>query len=298
MAKSAASIKPWVRTIVIFPAFLLVLGIFELMAYAIQGLDPVKDHLHTTTFQETVGALFTMMGTVLIVWIFSRFIDRIKFHELGFNPKGIKQQLLIGFAVGFLLIGLGFITLIFFQQIQWKDTNLVWGDLLLEICLFVMVAFSEELLLRGYVLNNLMQSVSRVWALILSSLMFALVHILNPNFTWLGFFNILLAGILLGLPYLHTRQLWFPIALHFSWNFFQGPIFGFSVSGHEMYSLISQTRSADTIWNGGTFGFEGSLLCAFIQVILIGALWWYYHQKEVPGSETVVREIITDVEVN
>lgn len=298
MVQSNASIKPWVRTILIFPAFLIVVGIFELIGYAVQGMDPVKDHLHKTPVQLTVGALFSLMGTVLIVWLFSRFIDKIKFQELGFNPKGIKHQLLAGFSVGFLLISVGFMTLLFFQQIQWKDTNLVLTDLLLGICLFVMVAFSEELLLRGYVLNNLMQSVNRGWALVISSFMFSFVHILNPNFTWFGFINILLAGMLLGLPYLYTRQLWFPIALHFSWNFFQGPVFGFNVSGQETHSLINQTRLADTIWNGGTFGFEGSLLCAVIQVIIIGALWWYYHQREVTSPQTIVTEVFAEAEVN
>jgi len=84
-----------------------------------------------------------------------------------------------------------------------------------------------------------------------------------------------------------------PIALHFSWNFFQGTIFGFSVSGNAEYSLITQTRTADTIWNGGEFGFEGSLLAVIFLTLAIAGLALYYHRKEqLVLSTTVVESII------
>ncbi|MGE5429040.1 MAG: lysostaphin resistance A-like protein, partial [Methylococcaceae bacterium] len=218
------SVKPWLRTIIILPAFLFIVGFFQFIAFVVQGLDISKDQLHQTPLQETIIALFTLMGTLLLVWFFSHFIDKIKFQELGFNPKGAIEKMAVGMSVGILVISIGFTTLLFFQQIQWKDTHFVFTDLLTEVLLFSFVAFSEELLSRGYVLNNLMQSLSRKWALAISAFMFSFIHILNPNFSWLGFLNIFLAGILLGLPYIYTRQLWLPIGLHLSWNFFQGPI--------------------------------------------------------------------------
>lgn len=297
MIQSGTFIKPWVRTVILLPAFLFIVGLFQGIGYIIHGLDPMEN-AHKTPFHDVIDALFTLMGTVLVVWLFSHFIDKIKFRNLGFNPKGSMQQLIAGFILGVLPLSFGFITLNLFQEIHWQDTNLIVVNLFAGICLFILVALSEEILFRGYVLNNLMQSMSRGWALIISSFMFSFIHIINPNFSWFGFINILLAGVLIGLPYLYTKQLWFPIAVHFSWNFFQGPIFGFNVSGQETYSLIIQSRSADTIWNGGTFGFEGSLLCTIIQVIIIGGLWWYYHKKEVADSETVVIEGIAEAEFN
>lgn len=306
MKESGSIVKPWVRTIIILPAFLFIGGLFQFIGFAVQGSDLVKDHFskspvqqiqhikdpfYESPVQQTIGAIFTLMGTALVVWLFSHFIDKVKFKKLGFTLKRATKQIIGGTVIGFLIISIGFILLIFFEQIIWKDTSLLPLDLVIEICLFVLVAISEELLFRGYILNNWMQSVSRGWALIISSFMFSFIHILNPNFSWIGFCNILMAGMLLGLPYLYTRQLWFPIALHFSWNFFQGAVYGFNVSGQEITSLIHQSRSADTIWNGGKFGFEGSLFCILIQGIAIGGLWWYYHQKEVANSEKVVPEI-------
>lgn len=295
MKESHTLVKPWVRTILILPAFLIIVGFFTYIAFALQGLHITKDHLQLLPLQETIVELFDLMGTVLTVWLFSHFIDKIKFQALGFNVKAAVPQIVAGFFLGVLILSIGFFFLVYLQQIHWQSTRLGLPDLVTEVFLFLMVAFSEELLSRGYVLNNLMQSMNKTQALMVSALMFAFVHILNPNFSWVGFINIFLAGVLLGLPYIYTRQLWLPIAMHFSWNFFQGPIFGFNVSGNEMYSLITQSRTADTLWNGGKFGFEGSLFCTILQVIIIGGLWWYYHQKEIDRSEVVVSEIITEV---
>ena len=189
------------------------------------------------------------------------------------------MESLVGLGLGALMLAGGFSALVFLQEIQWSGTNVDLSNILSGVALFVLVALSEELLLRGYVLNNLIKSMHRIIALAISSIMFMLIHILNSNSSWIGFLNIFLAGILLGLPYIYTKSLWLPIALHFSWNFFQGIIFGFNVSGHVTYSLFTQSRTADTIWNGGKFGFEGSVLSIIFQIVAILALWWYYSKR-------------------
>jgi len=193
------------------------------------------------------------------------------------RPK--SNETLFGLGLGALIIATGFVTLVSIREINWLGLKLEVDNIFLGFGLFVLVALAEELLLRGYVLNNLMKSMNRLIALAVSAVMFSLIHVFNSNFSWIGFWNLLLAGILLGLPYIYTKSLWFPIALHFSWNFFQGIIFGFNVSGHVTYSLFTQSRTADTIWNGGKFGFEGSVLSLVFQIIAILALWWYYSKR-------------------
>ena len=234
--------------------------------------------------------MFTLVGTFSVIGIFRRFIDRESFRSMGFYPKGVRKEVILGLGLGALIMAAGFASLVFLNEIQWTGTNVVPGNLLLGVCLFVLVAFTEELFLRGYILNNLMKSMNRMVALLISSVFFSLLHIMNPSFSWFSFLNILLAGILLGLPYIYTKSLWLPIALHFSWNFFQGTIFGFNVSGQTTYSLFTQSRVADSIWNGGKFGFEGSALSVVFQIIAITGLWWYYSKKEaksVKEEETI-----------
>jgi membrane protease YdiL (CAAX protease family) len=279
-AKTSGKIKPWARTLLILPAFIFVFALFQLFGYLVLGLHTSDIHLQKTPLQETVVALFNLIGTFTVIGIFRRFIDKERFRSMGFYPKGFRKEVILGLGLGALIMATGFASLVFLNEIQWTGTNVVQGNILLGICFFVFVAFSEELFLRGYILNNLMKSTHRMVALLISSVFFSLLHILNPDFSWFSFLNILLAGIFLGLPYIYTKSLWLPIALHFSWNFFQGTIFGFNVSGQVTYSLFTQSRVTDNFWNGGKFGFEGSALSVIFQLVAIFGLWWYYSKKE------------------
>lgn len=278
--RTSGRVKPWARTLLILPAFFVVLSVCQLLGYLVLGLKFSDIHLQKTPLQEIVVAIFTLIGTFTLIGIFRRFIDKESFRSLGFYPKRYTQETILGLGLGALLIATGFASLVFLNEIQWTGTNFVPENILSGICLFVFVAFYEELFLRGYILNNLMKSMNRMVALLISSVFFSMLHIFNPNFTWFSFLNILLAGILLGLPYIYTKSLWLPISLHFSWNFFQGTIFGFNVSGQTTYSLFTQSRVSDNFWNGGKFGFEGSALSVLFQIIAISGLWLYYSKKD------------------
>ena len=298
--QTSDSVKPWIRTLLILPAFLIIGGLFQLAGYLVLGLDPSNYHLEKNPVQEIVIALFTLGGTIVTVGIFRRFIDQETFQSMGFYLNGYRKESIAGLGIGALIMATGFSALVFFKEIQWTGTNVDLSNILLGVVLFVLVALSEELLLRGYVLNNLMKSMHRMAALLVSSVFFSLLHIFNANFSWIGFCNIILAGILLGLPYIYTKSLWLPIALHFSWNFFQGIIFGFNVSGHVTYSLLTQSRTADNIWNGGKFGFEGSALSLVFQAIAIFFLWRYYSKKSELKIETVIPTTIppTNIQID
>lgn len=172
-----------------------------------------------------------------------------------------------------------FFLLLLTNQIQFIQIKLSLNELILNCAIFILVAFTEEIFVRGYILNNLMGSINKFLALIISSVIFAIMHLANPNINLTSFTNLILAGILLGLPCIYRRNLWPSIAFHFSWNFFQGSIFGFNVSGLNGYSVITQMRRDDTIWNGGSFGFEGSVLAIIIQIICALALYFYFSKK-------------------
>lgn len=123
-------------------------------------------------------------------------------------------------------------------------------------------------MVRGYVLINLMDSMNKYIALVLSSLLFSAMHLMNANMSLVPAINIFLAGILLGIYFIHKGNLWFPIGMHFTWNFFQGPIFGFEVSGHITNSIIVQEIAGHELLTGGKFGFEGSLIATVAMIVL------------------------------
>lgn len=239
-------------------------------------------------FQETSGqklviSLTTMFATFLTVWLFRTYLDKKSFISLGFWSVPNKHYL-YGIIFGFTSIFFGFSTLLIAKSISYASLRFSSGNLLYSMLSFIFVAFSEEVFIRGYMLSNLLSSLNRWVALIISSMIFGIMHLANPHIEWISIINLFIAGILIGLPYLYTKNLWFSIAFHFSWNFFQGTVFGFNVSGISGYSVISQKTHGNTIWNGGNFGFEGSITCIIIQIICIIILYFLFSQgKEVRG---------------
>ena len=275
----SSSSKGWERPVLILIPFLIIAAVFQMVGFVILGLDPNNIQLPRTPLQELIITLFTLSGTIVVVYLFRWYVDNESFRSLGFYRKGIWKELIMGLWLGAVLIATGFFVLILKDEIQWTGTNADPVNILLGFLIFASVAFGEELLFRGYILNNLMKSMPGVFALIICSVSFSLLHVINPGYTWFSFWNLTIAGMLLGLPYIFTKSLWLPMALHFSWNFFQGTIFGFNVSGNTTYSLIEQSRLTDNLWNGGKFGFEGSVLSIVLQFISLMGLWWYYHRK-------------------
>ena len=95
---------------------------------------------------------------------------------------------------------------------------------------------------------------------------------------WFSYTSLFSAGILLGATYIYTKNLWFPIAIHFSWNFFQS-IYGFKVSGQNTYSVFNFDITQNNRLNGGDFGFEGSYFSLIAEVLLIIGIFYYYRRK-------------------
>jgi membrane protease YdiL (CAAX protease family) len=225
-------------------------------------------------------AFFGFMGMLAIAWIFRRFIDGKTFKSLGFGFSEYKKDFLIGLLFGFVLIASGFVILLILGNLSISDTNFNIPLLFGYVLLFTIGSLNEEIMIRGYILTNFCDSMNKYIALIVSSLLFAIMHLANANVTVLSFVNIFLAGILLGIYYIHKRNLWFPISLHFSWNFFQGPIFGFEVSGVDVTGVIIQDIQGPDLITGGTFGFEGSIIATLLMVISIVLLHYRYQEEK------------------
>ena len=208
-------------------------------------------------------------------------IHRLPFSQLGLSLRGSWADLGAGmlFAVALYAVGFGLSLLLGIMEVT--DVHAHFSDLIASFVLFLFVALFEEVLTRGFLLGRMLDyGMNRFVALFFSSLAFSSLHFANPNFTWLPFINILLAGVLLGASYLYTRNLCFPIALHWFWNWLQGPVLGYEVSGTYLCDsvLAIQPKGSD-VWSGGSFGFEGSLLCTILMCIGIAIIIGYYESK-------------------
>jgi len=124
------------------------------------------------------------------------------------------------------------------------------------------------------------------WALILTAALFAFLHTQNNYVTILSVVNLFIAGLVLGVNYIYTKNLWFAIFFHFGWNFFQGSVLGYKVSGIETgSSIMQQSLVGSATLNGGSFGFEGSIICTVLLSLMLLIFAWRFSRKIVYTSE-------------
>lgn len=218
-------------------------------------------------FYFVLSETLMLIGIFLSVWIVWHFRG-VSLTGLGRSLAIRKKDLLSGISLAIVLYAVGFGVSLLAGAIEIAGVVFNPSSLLISFVFFLLVAITEEFALRGFVLERMLQGgVNKFWALFLSATLFSLVHIANPNFDFLSFINILLAGILLGSSYIYTRNLCFPIALHWFWNWIQGPVLGYEVSGNKFCDgLLTLYLPETNLINGGAFGFEGSILCTVLMV--------------------------------
>ena len=211
----------------------------------------------------------SMLLAVLTAAIPMLRFERRPFSDLGLSLKGHVKGLWYGFLMAILLYLFGFGISFVLGEIEVTGFQFKPLDLLGSWVFFLLVALFEEILMRGYILGRLLHTtMNKFLALFVSAALFAFMHIFNPEIAFLPMLNLLLAGMLLGASYLYTRNLCFPISLHLFWNWIQGPILGYQVSGNNFTtSMLTLRMPEENVLNGGAFGFEGSLICTVLMIV-------------------------------
>ena len=283
--------RGWQRILLIILPYIFIVGIFQYIGALIVKVDIAAIDSHKTSEQHMIMSFFSLLGTLLVIWFFMKYLDKERFMKVGFDTKNRLNEFLVGIVIGAFIMTAGYLILLFLDEINFERVIFDFKEIIISIFLFIIVAVMEELLMRGYILKNLMISFNKYVALIVSSVLFSLMHGFNPNIDLFALTNIFLAGILLGISYIHTKNLWFPIALHLSWNLFQ-TILGFNVSGKKTYSLIEFGITENNLLNGGEFGFEGSILSLIAMLItIVGIEIYYRRQKAATTPQEVYAEI-------
>jgi membrane protease YdiL (CAAX protease family) len=240
-----------------------------------------------------VSGIVGLLAALLTVWLAGRFLDRRSFSEFGFRlGAGWWLDLVVGMVLGALLmtavflieLGLGWVEVTGSFETQGGAPFII--SLLFPAAAFVCVGVSEETVFRGYQLKNAAEGLNYpslgprgaiLLAWVLSSVFFAVLHAANPNATPISTLNIVLAGLMLGFGYVLTGELAIPIGLHITWNFFQGAVYGFPVSGFGDFgpTLLVTEQGGPELWTGGSFGPEGGLLIPAVMLLGISlvALW-------------------------
>lgn len=230
------------------------------------------------------------VGGIAATLVVFRAINKKYPNQLGLKGKG--KDFIFGLFLGALSITMIFIILLMTNQLSLltriTDPQFSWYTLSFLI-LFILVGFFEEMFFRGYVMQTLASRGNKKWVIyIVSATVFSLVHISNPNVSLLGLLNIVLVGLLFAYMFEQTNSLLLPIGYHITWNFFQGNVFGFPVSGTTPYGLYQiDVTNGNALLTGGTFGIEGGLL-ATLFILLSFLVTRFYVAKQPQLSPTVI----------
>lgn len=271
--------SPLFRVLLFFICWLVFFLFVEVTGFLL--MKSIFPNVNETSIPyKTFSRSLSLVASLIVILYFRRKVDRRPFLVDWFSIKRNTYGFLIGFIGGTLLIALGAFILGRVNYIEFFPGQLTSLEFLQYSVLFTIAATTEEVVFRGYILENLLESMHPFLALTISSILFMLLHFqLLSQPDSLPFINLFLAGLFLGASFIYTKNLWFPLGLHISWNLFQGPVFGFEVSGLQTKSFLRQTILVENTWTGGAFGFEGSILATILIVVATIFISTYYNRK-------------------
>lgn len=230
----------------------------------------------------------------IIVW---RCLDKKKIREMGLTSiKSNSNEFLVGLVAGAITISIVSIGIICFGNVEFVNPvnkpnislSLVYG-----LIAFAFVGFGEEILSRGYIMSVLKQTRSKWVVLVGPALIFAMLHLANNGISILAFINLFLVGLLFAYMFMKSKNIWMPIGYHITWNYFQGYIWGFGVSGNDVQGLYKIKNVSDNIINGGAFGPEGGLMVTIVICLTFGFVYWYYKDESIDDFMGIkIKEII------
>jgi len=213
----------------------------------------------------------TMSAVALAIgWLCATFFEKLPFRSLGAAfTRGWLTHFIVGILVGGITFAVAALVGMASGGLRFRlntDAGIptIAMTVAVSFLIFAAAAAFEEALLRGYMLQTFIRSDLTLFAVLLTSMIFATLHNANPGSTWLSWLNTFLAGIWLAVAYLKTRDLWFPLGIHLSWNWVMGSVFGIEVSGLTDIIQAPLMREADTgpTWlTGGDYGLEGGVIC-------------------------------------
>lgn len=227
-----------------------------------------------------VLSILQCVGMIFFVVLFWKVYDKRPIRDMGLiNIKKGYVDLLKGLAYGAISLIIVFAILYFSGNIILVNTFSkphIGSFLLTGIILFIFVGINEEMFARGYCMTVLKQTGNQWVVIIVSSIIFALMHSLNPAMSWLSYLNLFLFGVFTAFMFIKSKSLWLSIGYHITWNYFEGNIFGFQVSGQETQAVYSLRAVGNSIITGGKFGPEGGLIVTFILIIGMIYIWKIY----------------------
>lgn len=236
---------------------------------------------------------FVIILFLFIFWV--KVIEKNALSSLGFVKRNWLKYL--GWGIMFSLVQMGVIALVY--QVSGIG-SFELNELSLEPILFILGLFpfwllqggTEEVATRGWLLTRIAARTNLPLAIAISSSLFGILHMGNAGVTFLSVLNIILDGVLAGLLFIYTDSIWLVVAQHGTWNYVQGNLLGFQVSGTGAdASIFSFTMGDGPDWlTGGEFGAEGSIITTLVLLLSVVMVYRLGERKERVDNEQVYHD--------
>ena len=255
-----------------FVLVFVLLGIFQALGAAAFGEASVAANAVLTQW-------LTLAATLIATFVMLRRVEKLPWSTIGLGRSAATPPVLIkGIVLGALAIGVASLLLVAVQQLRIVSApdGSWWGTAGRATAVLLPAAFFEELFIRGYVFSVLRRMAGWKLALIVTSVVFGLLHAANPGADAQSILSVTVAGFFLGAVFLATGSLYAAGAAHFAWNWVMAGLFHTPVSGLEMPTPDYRTVDAGPDWlTGGTWGPESGLVSVAVMFVVL----FYLHTR-------------------
>jgi len=270
------SLRPLWVIIAFFLITFVALGILEGVAAVVFGPVAIDS-------QKPIFQWISLTSVVLATWIMLRRVEKLPWSTVGLDRAAASPRLILkGTALGGLTIGIASLVLLAIGMLRIDQTapGSWWGEALRSTLVFLPAAFFEELFIRGYVFAVLRRAAGWKLALIVTSVVFGLLHAWNPNPDAESILAVIVAGFFLGAIFLATRSLYAAGAAHFAWNWVMSGALHIAVSGLPSPDPDYRVVETGPDWlTGGPWGPEGGLMAVVTMFIVFFYLYGRYLKR-------------------
>ncbi len=232
---------------------------------------------------DWVNWIIAIAVSAAMIALYAVFVQWFEKHP----ARDIPRSKLVGDTAKGLAVGAGFMAAVVLVMMAFGLYRITGAGtdrplaIISAFFLFLYVGVGEEILFRGVLFRWIDEKWGFVAALTVSALLFGAMHYGQPGATWWSSLAIAIeAGLLLGAAYKYSGTLWLPIGIHWAWNFVQGNVFGFQVSGGDAgKSLLQATVNGPDCLTGGAFGAEASIITVILGLGLSVWYLWRIHLK-------------------
>lgn len=248
---------------------------------SVEEMENIIEQVENSRAYMYAGLFGTVLSSIVVI-LYCRFIEKRSLRSIGFTKKHAFRNYIIGMIVGFVMfsavVGINAATgAIKIEGIASNFGLVTFGYIFIFLLGYIFQGAEEEIITRGYLMVDIGAKHKTITALIISSVVFAILHLGNTGVTGVSLINLALIGAFFGLYIICFDDIWGACAVHSIWNFTQGHIYGVSVSGMPTFESvlnITNVQGKEFI-NGGAFGAEGGIATTIVIVIALILLLIY-----------------------